>query len=543
MRRNRLVAALGIATSGVVLAAGSVAGFMPAGASTVPTPTTTPTTTAPRPATTTTPTTNPVQSTVQRVTQTVTSTVNSVTAPRTTSTPSTRTSTSTTSSSVNHAGSNPLGPLTQLPLSLSIPITIVGNEISGNLIPGQDSTTGTNTTTQVGPLINLDAPINLCSVSVAVAAPASSSCSTTSVGINQVGAIGTVNIPITITDNAIALFQAASALGLTSGQAPASTTQNGAINAWVPISVCSINVGLGGNTASNCNTQGTSGSVSQTGVIDAAVPVTVCDVIAEIGGNSTANCPQYPDSTSQHGQLADLYAPATVCGVIVEVQGTATGSCMPVSNFPLVNQLPTNTVTQSAPIDGVLPINACSIVIAVSGTASNQCEPTHEGETQGGQGTINVPVTVCAVTAALQGTATGTCTGPGGTTTSIGTPGSPGSGVTVPITICGIEAALGGTANSLCPQPTVTTSPSTAPTKPTPVPVSLASTAPPAPAHAAAPPAAAPSSGSTLANTGAPLLLELAIGAAALLLGLAVSRLGRRQAGRHAFVERSATQE
>jgi predicted RNA-binding Zn ribbon-like protein len=113
--------------------------------------------------------------------------------------------------------------------------------------------------------------------------------------------------------------------------------------------------------------------------------------------------------------------------------------------------------------------------------------------------------------------------------------------VTIPITLCGIEVALGGTANSLCPQPTVTTPATTPSTKPTPVPVTLASTAP-APAHAAAP-AAAPSSGATLANTGAPLLLELAIGAAALLLGLAVSRLGRRQAGRHAFVDRSVTKQ
>jgi len=526
MRRNRLSLLAGVATSGIVLAVASVSGFMPAGAATAP---------APAPSTTT-QTTNPVQSTVQKITQTVTSTVK----PKTTSTSSTGTRTTTTS----HAGSNPLAPLTQLPLSLSIPITIIGNEISGNLIPGQDSTTGTNTTTQVGPLINIDAPINLCSASIAVAAPAKSSCSTQSVGIDQVGAIGTVNIPITITDNAIALFQAASALGLTTGQAPASTTQNGAINAWVPISICSVNVGLGADTASNCNTQGTNGSVSQTGVVDAAVPVTVCDIIAEIGGDSTANCPQYPDTVKQNGQLADLYAPATVCGVIAEVGGTATGSCMPVSTFPLVNNLPTNKVTQSAPIDGVVPINICSVVIAVDGTASNSCEPAHEGETQTGQGTLNVPVTVCAITAALQGTATGTCVGPGGGSTSIGTPGSPGSGVTAPITVCGIEGALGGTANSLCPQPTVATTPST-PAKPTPVPATLASTAPaPAPAHAAAPPAAAPAASSgALANTGAPLLLELAIGFGAVLLGLAVSRLGRRQAGRHVFAEDPSTKE
>ena len=51
--------------------------------------------------------------------------------------------------------------------------------------------------------------------------------------------------------------------------------------------------------------------------------------------------------------------------------------CMPNVGFPLVNDLPTNNVSQSAPIDGVLPVNVCSIVVAVAGTASNQCEPTH----------------------------------------------------------------------------------------------------------------------------------------------------------------------
>ena len=114
----------------------------------------------------------------------------------------------------------------------------------------------------------------------------------------------------------------------------------------------------------------------------------------------------------------------------------------------------------------------------------------------------------------------GPITGPGATTTGIGTSGSPGNGVTLPITLCGIEGALSGTATSLCPKPA-----------PTAVPVSLASTAPAA-AHAATP-AAAPSS-SALAHTGAPLLLELAIGASALLLGVAASGLGRRRSGRHA---------
>ena len=143
---------------------------------------------------------------------------------------------------------------------------------------------------------------------------------------------------------------------------------------------------------------------------------------------------------------------------------------------------------------------------------------------------MSVPVTVCSVTAALDGNASGVCTGAGTTGIPIGTPGTPGTGVTVPITICGIEAALGGTASALCPQPTTpTTPPSTKPSSsPTSVPVSLASATP----TPAVPVATSSSSGSgALALTGAPLLFEVAIGAGALLLGLAITRLGRRRAG------------
>jgi len=119
------------------------------------------------------------------------------------------------------------------------------------------------------------------------------------------------------------------------------------------------------------------------------------------------------------------------------------------------------------------------------------------------------------VTAALEGTATGTCTGAGSTGVPIGV-GSPGSGISLPITLCGIEAALGGSASAACPQP-VTTLASVTPTT---VPVStLAAVAP------AAKPAGA------LAFTGAPLVLELLIGLMALISGLAISLLARRQRG------------
>ena len=274
------------------------------------------------------------------------------------------------------------------------------------------------------------------------------------------------------------LGQAAAALGLTTGQSPASTTQNGAINADVPVSVCSVNVGLVGDTSSNCNLTGTDGTTTQKGVIDAAVPVTVCDVIAEIDGNSTANCAQEPSTVSQSGQLADLYAPATVCGVIAEVYGTATGMCMPDTGSRSSTICPPTTSARARP-SMASSRSTLQRRGRGGGSASNPCEPSHLATMPTGSVPVNVPLTVCSVMAAVDGDASGTCTGAGLSTIAIGTPGSSGSGVTLPITICGIEAALGGTASAACPEPTTTSStPTTSASSPTTVPVTLSSTAP-----------------------------------------------------------------
>jgi hypothetical protein len=432
-------------------------------------------------------------------------------------------------STTKATATNPLSPLKALPVSISLPITVLGNEIAGMLLPGQNASTGSNVTSQKSPLANVDAPVNACAISAGVLAGAASSCSTTSVGLDQLGALGNVNVPITAQDNAIGLLgKAATALGLTA-TSPAATSQNGVLNAFAPISICSINVGLIGSTSSACDTTGTNGVTAQKGVIDAAVPVTVCDVIVEIVGNSAASCPTNPDTVNQSGELADAYVPGSVCGVLVELDGNATGSCMPTASFPLVGGLPTNALTQSAPIDAVLPVNACSILVAIDGTATNSCEPSHVAPAQTGSLPVVAPVTVCSVTAALDGKADAVCTGSGNTGVPIGVGGS-GSGVSLPVTVCGIEAALGGSASAACPEP-VTTLASVTPKSPTAttpapakvVPVTLAKTAAPA-AKAAAPSGA-------LAFTGAPLVLELLIGLMALIAGLAINLLARRQRG------------
>src|ERR1700733_6897980 len=136
------------------------------------------------------------------------------------------------------AGADTLAPLptSSVPVSVSAPITALENQIAGTALPGQDSTTGTNTTTQSSSVADVAAPVNACSLSVGADAGASTGCSTTSVGTSGSSNVANVSVPVTAQDNAAGLLnQEASALGLTSGQSAASTDQNGMVNADAPV--------------------------------------------------------------------------------------------------------------------------------------------------------------------------------------------------------------------------------------------------------------------------------------------------------------------
>ena len=209
---------------------------------------------------------------------------------------------------------------------------------------------------------------------------------------------------------------------------------------------------------------------------------------------------------------------------------------MPDAGVPLTNDLPTSDASQSAPVEGVIPVNVCSVVVAVDGSASNTCEPTHVSSTTGeGSAPVFAPVSACAVTAALDGTADGTCTGTGSAFTGTGSPGDPGTGATLPVTLCGVQAALGGSASASCPQPTAApsatatvaagTPSAAAASRGTPAPAALVADSGPVNASTGA---TGSSGASSLASTGAPLLLELLLGAGALLMGVAIKRSARR---------------
>ena len=187
MRRSRITSC-GVLTCGLILVAGAVTGPPSAGAS--------------LPANTV----SALQSTVQSVESATSTAVAQATTPP---------PAAPAASAAAAPPTDPLAPLTSLPVSIAVPITARANEIGSTLLPGRDSGTGTNTTTQSSPLANVDAPVNVCSLSIGLLAGSSSSCSTASVGLNQAGAIGTFNVPISVRDNAIGLLgQAAAALGL-----------------------------------------------------------------------------------------------------------------------------------------------------------------------------------------------------------------------------------------------------------------------------------------------------------------------------------------
>ena len=156
MRRNRLTS-IGVLTCGLVLSVGAVVGATPASAASSPTD---------------------LQSTVQAVQNATAAAVAQATG---TATPP--------------APSSCVDPLPSVPASVAAPITVLSNELGDTSLPSQGSTTGTNTTGQSSPVANADAPINACSLSVGVAADASSSCSTTSVGLNEPGGLADANAP------------------------------------------------------------------------------------------------------------------------------------------------------------------------------------------------------------------------------------------------------------------------------------------------------------------------------------------------------------
>ena len=350
MRRNRIDIQFAIMTCGLILGAGAGvgAGVMPAGAASSPTD---------------------LQTTVQAVQNAAAAAVAQAT---------------------GSAAPTPPGPasnpLPSLPASVAAPITVLSNELGNTMLPGQDSTQRARTRTgQSSPVANADAPVNACSLSVGLAADASSSCSTTSVGAEPAGRT-----------------RRRQRADHGAGQRHRAAEPSGFRARLGQRAVRCVDVAerrhqrrragehlLGQRRSGRQHLE----RLRHRGIERSrrrrqarSMPRSPSPSATRSRRSTATARPtalSSPIPPSQQGQAADVFGPVTACGAIVAVDGSANGMCMPDAGFPLVNDLPTSDGSQSAPVDGVIPVNACSVVVAVAGTASNSCEPTHADLTTG----------------------------------------------------------------------------------------------------------------------------------------------------------------
>jgi hypothetical protein len=298
---------------------------------------------------------------------------------------------------------------------------------------------------------------------------------TAGTGLASADDSATVTVPVTVTDNALAV------LGTAPGTTPAEIdlpalkgtvgADLGGMAIVVPIDVAqpSAAPSSGGSNSSGGSGDATAAGsstgaapVAQASLLDGNVPVLVCGnavgVLGDAGATCTAPAPAAGGSTD--GTLVDVDAPVTVCGVAVGVLGDAAADC-----------------TAPAPAAG--------------------------GPTDGTLLDVDAPITVCGIGAGIAGRAGTTCTGPAAPVTPA-TPVQPTSGQpgghlgavsAVPASASG-AVAVGDNGSA---DRTVT--------------------------------GANAGTESALAHTGSPLLWKLLGGLLVMVLGLGLTVLGRRRAG------------
>ena len=151
MRRNPPTS-IGVVACGIVLSAGAIAGFTPAGASTPP---------------------NALQSAVQNVESATSAAIAQVTQPAAAPGSCRDAGCACRRSRGPRPGRDPATDPWRLDRAAALdldPDHAVANEIGSTLLPGQNATTGTNTTTQSSPVANVNAPVNACSLSIGLLA-------------------------------------------------------------------------------------------------------------------------------------------------------------------------------------------------------------------------------------------------------------------------------------------------------------------------------------------------------------------------------------
>jgi hypothetical protein len=332
----------------------------------------------------------------------------------------------------------------------------------------------------------------------------------------------TVTVPVTVTDNALAV------LGTAPGTTPAEIdlpAPKGTVGADVGDLAVAVPIDVGGNAADVAG-------------IDVAQPA----ASPSSGGSTASSGGSSGSAGGSSGSAVDADVPVTVTGNAVAVLGEATAGGSSTGAAPAAQP-----EAEASLLDVDAPVLVCGNAVGVLGDADATCTapaPAAGGSTDGTLLDVDAPVTVCGIAVGVLGDAGANCTTPapadGGSTDGT----KPGVGVDAPVSVCGIAVGVLGGASTTWTGPAMAVTP-VAPVQP----ASGQSVAHPGASGARLGSAAdtvtvadnrfadrtvtgaTAGTDSTLAYTGSPLLWKLLGGLLAIALGLGLTVLSRRRAG------------
>jgi hypothetical protein len=235
-------------------------------------------------------------------------------------------------------------------------------------------------------------------------------------------------------------------------------TPVGLANADGSAEICGVQVVVGGNATSRCESSGPTGSGAVDGALaDVDGDVAVCGVQVVVAGSSSSNCDPTGGSVGTtggsggDGDGVDVLGNVGVCGVQFAVAGSASTDCAQ----PSPTNVNLDAVDELDPLDGIDlgDIDGLDLSDLTSGELLQSFSPG---------GNVDGLVGVCGISGSIAGSATTDCAdnqvdtglgtpdpsgGPGGT----GDPGTPthpgasGSGAGVPgVAIPGVGSGSGG---------------------------------------------------------------------------------------------------
>ncbi|MDT0276640.1 hypothetical protein [Blastococcus goldschmidtiae] len=246
-----------------------------------------------------------------------------------------------------------------------------------------------------------------------------------------------VTVPVTVTDNALAV------LGTAPGTTPAEIEPpaiDGTVGADLGGLAIAVPIDIGGNAA----------DVAELDVAQPAAAPASGGTSGSAGGSSGS-------AGGSSGSVVDADVPVTATGNAIAVFGDATAGSSSTGTAPAAQ--PEDSASL---LDVDAPVLVCGNAVGVLGDASADCAapaPAAGGSTDGALLDVDAPVTVCGIAVGVLGNADADCTAPasgaGGSTDGTG----PVVGVDAPISVCGIGVGILGGASTTCTDPAAPATP------------------------------------------------------------------------------------